>query len=129
MAFNGKFESWKVQAKADLSDTTPGIVGALYKAVDFLTGTYANDAAPAIGLLQEGASSGGHINLAIQGVSKAVFATAITSVGMELTVVTSGLIGLAGSGDYVVGKNLTAVDCVAVGAGMFNFLNPWLRTT
>lgn len=129
MGFSERFQSWKIQAGADLSDTTPGINGDLYKVIDFQTGTYANQALVAGGLLQYGAQSGGHINLAIYGISKAVFATAITSVGMELTVVTSGLLSLADSGDYVVGKNLTSVSCVGVHAAMVNFLNPWKKET
>ena len=125
MGYQQKFESWSLIAAADLSNTTPGMNGALYKAIGMQTRTFVNNAVGAFGLLQEGCSSGGHASVAISGVSKAVFATAITSVGMDLTVTTSGLLTLATSGTYVMGKNLTAVSCVGVHAVMLNALNPW----
>lgn len=124
MSYQGKFETWTIQAKEDLSNLTPGS-GALYKVVNMNTGLFANNGQGANGVLQYGAESGGHVTLGIDGVQKGVFATAITTPGMELTVTTSGYLTVASDATWVVGRNLTAVSCVGVHAFMADFKNPW----
>lgn len=123
MGYQGKFDAWTVQAKADLSDTTPG-TGALYKAVGLETGDFVADGSGFCGLLQEGCSSGGHASIAYKGISKACFATAITSIGLDLTITTGGWLTLAASGDFVVGRNLTVVVSGGTYAAAVNFINP-----
>ena len=124
MAYQGKFETWTIQAKENLSNTTPG-TGALYKAVNITDGKFASSAKAAGGILQQAGQSGDHVTLALYGVSKVTYATAVSTIGLNLTVTTSGFVKLAGSGDFTVGRNLTTVSCYGVGAAMINFLNPW----
>ena len=123
MAYQGEFKAWTVTAKEDLSSLTPG-TGALYKGVNFNTGKFSTSGIGLNGILQYAGQSGDHISLAYMGVSKVTYATAISTIGMPLTLTTSGLMTTAASGDYVNGHNLTTVSCYAVGAAMVNMINP-----
>jgi len=123
MGYQGKFETWTLQAANNLSDTTPAS-GALYKGINLQTKDFAAGGNIAAGILQEGCTSGGHATVAIEGVVKGVFIAAINSIGMPLSLTTSGYMKAAGSGDYVSGRNLTTVAC-GIHAMYFNGLNPW----
>jgi len=125
MSFYGKYETYTFIAKTDLSNSAVGTTGLLHRAINFNTGNIVQTALGADGMLVKGCSSGGHATAAIWGVMKGLFATAITTPGINLTVTTSGRITIAGSGYYVIGKNLTAVSCAGVHPFMGNFLNPW----
>lgn len=123
MAYQGEFRSWTIQAQEDMRNLTPG-TGALYKGVNFNTGLFANSGIGANGILQHAGGSEDHVSLAIDGVSKVVYSTAISTIGMPLTLTTSGFMTLAASGDYVNGHNLTTISCYGVGAAMINMINP-----
>lgn len=122
MAVQNKQMCWSIQASEALNNLTAG-TGHLYKAVG-TTGAITGDDNNALGILQEGADNGGHVSLAIFGISKFVASAAITA-GKMLTVTTSGYFVTAASGDHVVGRALTAPGSGAVGTGFFNFSNPF----
>lgn len=123
MAYEGKYDTWTVVAKNDLSDVAPGS-GALFKAIDIQTGDFASSGARPCFMLEHGCSSGGNAAGVYFGITKGTFISAINSIGMDLTVTTSGYLTLAASGNYVYGKNLTTVAC-GVHPIMWNGINPW----
>lgn len=105
----------------------------LFKAIT-LSGDFANNGREAIGILVEGVRSGGHAAVAVMGVMPYVSAN-VTSAGGALTVTASGFMtNLAAETNEVgvshgeKGTNQIAVNCGAVGAGLFSFVNkPWVN--
>ena len=84
----------------------------------------ANNGKEASGILLTTPKINEHGSIALVGVSKFQAGGAIGA-GGAMTVATSGYMTAAGSGDFIVGRNLdAAVTSGSVGVGMFDFSKP-----
>ena len=91
-------ESLQVTAAEDLSTAA-----MRYKAITF-AGTIAQDTKRVAGLMRFGTTSGGIATAVTEGVTKGDCATAISTAGWPVKVVTSGWLAAAASGDQVIGR-------------------------
>lgn len=123
MSTQNKYEAWTIVAATAMNNLVAGS-GNLYKAVRNKTGNFATNGLEAVGLLQYGCDSGGFASVGYFGIMKYVAATAITSADVLLSITTSGYCKIAGSGDWIVGRTVTAATSAMVAKGMFNFINP-----
>ena len=111
---------WTFTAGEDLDDFAPGR-GSLFKAVALDDGKLANNGVEADGILVCGGREGEDVTIGYAGEIRFI-AGGPVGAGKRLTVVSSGYIAEAATGDYVVGRCLgTAVSSGSVGTGMFNF--------
>jgi len=110
------YETETIQALEDLSTHQ-------YQAIALDDGKVANNGAEAIGILLNKPEINQHATVVPFGRSKFRAGGAIAA-AKAITVATSGYFTAAGSGDYIVGRNETAVTTGSIGSGFFNFLNP-----
>jgi hypothetical protein len=123
MSTENKYEAWTVVAQDALTNLTAA-TGHLHKAVRNKTGSFASNGREAVGLLKTGADSGGNLGVGYFGIMKYAAATAITSADTLLSITTSGYGKIADSGDWIVGRTITAATSGMVAKGMFNFVSP-----
>lgn len=122
MAVRNEVVTWGFSAGEALNDLTPG-TGDLFKGIATDDVKPAANGAECGGILLEGAESGGHVTLALSGITKYVAGAAVVA-GARLTCTASGYFITATSGSYVNGRALTAATSGSVGTGHFDFSVP-----
>jgi hypothetical protein len=105
----------QVTAGADLDGE-----GSKFKAVT-LAGTIAATPLLAAGVLRHGAKNGEQLSVAYEGVFKAIFGAAVSTVGYPLTVTTSGFIIAASSGGATIGRSRATVASGDIANAFFDF--------
>lgn len=111
----GYLDSLPINATEDLS------IGQ-YKAID-VDGTFAQANSFPIGIQQGKARSGEDATAGFNGRSRYVVGSGSLVAGARLTVVNSGYMVTATSGDVVYGRAIGAVTSGGVGEGIFDFAN------
>jgi hypothetical protein len=89
MTIESEFQSWNVTATEDLSAAS-----RRFKAVSIF-GTIAGTNALALGIMRSGNVLGGQVSVVVQGITKAVCATVITTPGWPISITGSGFIAPA----------------------------------
>lgn len=108
--------TWTIQAREDLSHEDKR-----FRGISADTGTLANDATKACGILLYGAPRDKNVTLASMGISKFAAGGEISK-GSSLTLTTSGYFIEATEDDNVVGRALNwAVSSGSIGIGLFHF--------
>ncbi len=123
MAETKSFISITLTSQSCLTNNSGGD-GDIHKAVGLASGDIIQSGSGSAGILQRAVDSGDFMEVAVLGEFKYT-AGGTVGAGAPVTVNASGYLTVAGSGDWVVGRNAElSVASGAVGRGQFNFINP-----
>jgi hypothetical protein len=101
---------------------TENLQGSALKAIT-LNGTIAASPRTAAGVSKSSVTSGQHASAVYQGLTKAYFGGAVSTIGWPVTVTTSGFLIAAGSGNSTIGRALAVVASGEIGAVAVDFHN------
>ena len=117
MATHIREEFYGVEATADLS-------GFKYRAVT-LNGTVAASLLRCAGILKTGCTSGGVAQTVMEGITKAQFGGAVSTIGWPITITTSGWAAAASSGGLACGRALETCNSGDIAMVAVNFNMPF----